>query len=471
MSAPSPFLITDNQDGSPSPDGRVTPAGHEADAVAALLARGVRYAAVSFVDLHGKTKAKMVPIGHLEHATTGSELFTGAALDGVPQDVSDEEVSAHPDLAGAIVLPWQPEIAWIPSDLYLAGKPFAACSRIILGRVMADAAELGLVPQLGIETEFYVLRDHPDGPVPLAASDTLDKPCYDLRSLLHSFPVVDEIVSAMNELGWDVYSFDHEDGNGQFETDFSYTNALGMADRLTFFRLMVGEITARHDCFASFMPKPFGNLTGSGAHYNMSMADPAGLNLFADPDDPRGCGLSELGYHFVAGILRHAPAVCAAVAPTVNSYKRLVRRSNSSGFTWAPIFACYGDNNRTNMLRIPLGGGRVECRAADSAANPYLGAALIFAAGLEGIRERLDPGEPNRDNMYLLSPAELAARNINHLPRTLLEAVEALAADPLAQAVFGPEMLGSFVDEKLAEWESYHAHVSDWERDRYLRFF
>lgn len=439
--------------------------------VEALLARGVRYAAVSFVDLHGKTKAKMVPIGHLQHATTGSELFTGAALDGVPQEVSDEEVAAHPDMSAAIVLPWQPEVAWVPSNLYLKGAPFPACSRTILASVVAEAASLGLSPQLGVETEFYLLRDTPDGPVPLAASDDLAKPCYDLRSLLHSFPLVDAIVTAMNDLGWDVYSFDHEDGNGQFETDFSYAGALCMADRFTFFRLMVGELARSHGSFATFMPKPFGDRTGSGAHFNMSMADAPGRNLFAMADDPRGCGLSALGYQFIAGVLRHAAAVCAVIAPTVNSYKRLVRRGNASGFTWAPIFACYGDNNRTNMLRIPLGGGRVECRAADSSCNPYLGAAMIFAAGLEGIREGLDPGEPNTENMYLLDEDELTRRGIPNLPRNLLEAVEALAADPLAESVLGPEMLRSFVAEKLAEWDSYHCTVSAWEQDRYLKFF
>ncbi len=439
--------------------------------VEALQARGVRYAAVSFVDLHGKTKAKMVPVGHLQHATTGSELFTGAALDGVPQEVSDEEVAAHPDVPGAIVLPWQPDVAWVPSNLRLQGAPFPACSRTILGRVVAEASSLGLSPQLGVETEFYLLRETPDGPVPLAASDDLAKPCYDLRSLLHSFPLVDSIVTAMNDLGWDVYSFDHEDGNGQFETDFSYTDVLRMADRFTFFRLMVGELARAHGSFATFMPKPFDNRTGSGAHFNMSMADAAGRNLFADANDPRGCGLSELGYQFIAGILRHAPAVCAVIAPTVNSYKRLIRRGNASGFTWAPIFACYGDNNRTNMLRIPLGGGRVECRAADSSCNPYLGAAMIFAAGLEGIREGLDPGEPNIENMYLVDEGELARRGIRNLPRNLLEAVEALAADPLAESVLGLEMLRSFVEEKLAEWDRYHCTVSGWERDQYLKFF
>ncbi len=444
----------------------------EVDQVAETLASaGVRYAAISFVDMHGKPKSKMVPLAHLGQAAYGSEMFTGAALDGVPQDVNDDEVAPHPDLGRAIIMPFNREIAWFPGDLWIGDTPFEACSRQILKRVASDAESLGYTFNLGIETEFFLLSDSSGGPVPASPDDNLDKPCYDLRTMLHNFGVVDEIVTAMNELGWDVYSFDHEDGNGQFETDFTYTDVVSMADRFVFFRMMVGEIARKHGLFASWMPKPFADRTGSGAHFNMSLADAAGVNLFAADDDPRGCGLSELGYQFIAGVLRHAPAICAVIAPTVNSYKRLVKQGSMSGLTWAPIFACYGDNNRTNMLRIPRGGGRVECRAADSANNPYLGAALMLAAGLEGIREGLDPGEPNRDNLYRLSEAELQDRGITWLPRSLGEAIEVLDADPLARSVFGDAMFSSFLDEKRAEWNSYNAHVSSWESDRYLRFF
>ncbi|MFC4467210.1 type III glutamate--ammonia ligase [Streptomyces xiangluensis] len=436
-----------------------------------LAGAGVRYAAISFVDMHGKPKAKVVPLGHLDGAASGSELFTGAALDGVPQEVNDDEVAAVPDLARGIAVPWQQDITWFPSDLWLNGATFEACSRQILKRSQARAAELGFVCNLGIETEFFILRDGENGPEPIEESDSLAKPCYDLRTLLRSFPVVDELVTAMNALGWGVYSFDHEDGNGQFEIDFAYTDALGMADRLTFFKLMLGEITRRHGVYGTFMPKPFANQTGSGAHMNMSLADGEGTNLFEEPADPRGCGLSTLGYQFIAGVLRHARSISAVIAPTVNSYKRLVKSGSLSGFTWAPVFAAYGDNNRTNMLRIPMGGGRVECRAADAAMNPYLATALVLAAGLEGIREELDPGLPNTDNLYLLSETELSARGISSLPRNLLEAMEAFQEDPLCQEVMGPQMHAAFVQEKLREWEEYHAHISQWERDRYLKFF
>ncbi len=442
------------------------------DLKAALASAEVRYLMASYVDMHGVTKTKMVPTPHLDHMLGGSELFTGAALDGVPQDVSDDEVSAHPDPASCTVLPWDKRVAWFASDLYLKDKPFDACSRGILKRQTAAAAELGFQFNLGMEAEFYVLKEEADGSIVPLSKRPLSKPCYDGQSLLDNMDWVDELVSAMNGLGWDVYSFDQEDGLGQFEIDFMYSDAVTMSDRFVFLRMMSQYIARKHGMFASFMPKPYANRTGSGAHFNMSLGDlKTGANLFADKADPRGCGLSKLGYQFTAGVVRHLPAICAVVAPTVNSYKRLVKQGSMSGFTWAPIFACYGNNNRTNAVRIPMGGGRIELRSADAACNPYLGAAMVLAAGLEGIREGLDPGEPNRENMYNISEADLAARGIRQLPRTLGEAIEAFEADPLSKAVFGEGMFGAWTGYKHDEWLSYMAHVSDWETQRYLKFF
>ena len=437
-----------------------------------LQQKGVRYALASFVDLHGMAKAKAVPLPHLGQMARGSELFTGAALDGVPQEVSDDEVAAVPDAASLTILPWQKEVAWFASDLHLRGEPFAACSRNVLHRVRAEAAAMGYRFNLGIETEFFVLKRNGAGDlVPYSERDTLDKPAYDVRGLLDNLPWLDELVQAMNDLGWGVYSFDHEDGPGQFETDFDYAEVLTMADRLTFFKLMAKEIAHRHGLIATFMPKPFGDRTGSGAHYNMSLADlTSGENLFVDPQG-KPAAVSRLAEHFIAGILRHAAAICAVIAPTVNSYKRLVAQGSMSGFTWAPVFVCYGNNNRTNMLRIPSPGGRVECRAADISCNPYLGGAMILAAGLEGIREQLDPGDPNLVNAYTLTPEQLAERGITMLPRTLGEAIEAFAADPLSRRVFGDALFDSFVAYKREEWQSYHCTVSDWELKRYLEFF
>jgi glutamine synthetase len=414
-----------------------------------------------------------VPIDHLDRMLNGSELFTGAALDGVPQEVNDDEVAAIPDPASATVLPWKNDTAWFASDLWLNGQPFEACSRNILKRAIRKATEMGFVFNLGIETEFFLFRETEGGGFsPLGLADPLDKPAYDVRTMLACLPVVQEIVEAMNGLGWDVFSFDQEDAPGQFETDFKYADALTMADRFTFFRLMAHEIARKHGLFASFMPKPYGHRTGSGAHYNMSLADiRSGTNVFEDKADTRGCGLSAIGYQFIAGVLRHAKAISAVIAPTVNSYKRLVARGSMSGFTWAPIFVCYGSNNRTNMIRIPMNGPRIECRAADISCNLYLGAAMMLMAGLEGIREKLDPGDPHRENMYLHTPETLKSMGIEHLPRTLGEAVDAFEADPLSAQVMGPLMFEAYVKFKRAEWVEYHTHVSDWEIARYLKFF
>jgi glutamine synthetase len=400
-------------------------------------------------------------------------MFTGAALDGVPQAVQDDEVSAKPDPDSLTVLPWNPEVAWFASDLQLHGAPFEGCSRGILRRARARAAEMGFRFNLGIETEFCVFRRTADGGFAVPSErDTLDKPAYDVRTLLDYYPFLDELVGAMNRLGWDVYSFDHEDAPGQFETDFAYADALVMADRFTFFRFMAHEIARKHGAFASFMPKPLVNRTGSGAHFNMSLADlRTGENLFEDQGDLRGCGLSKLGYQFIAGVLRHARAICAVAAPLVNSYKRLVLKGSMSGYTWAPVYVCYGGNNRTNMLRIPMGGGRVECRAPDIACNLYLAAAMMVTAGLEGIREALDPGAPHMENMYEYSEADLQRLDIGVLPHTLLEAVEAFATDSLSRDVFGDLLYGAFIDFKRREWADYHNHVSDWELKRYLTMF
>lgn len=439
-----------------------------------LADKGVKHVLAGYVDVHGIIKGKFVPLQHLGRMLKGSELFTGAALDGVPQDISDNEVAAMPDESSLTICPWNPQLAWFASDLHLDGAPFEACSRNILKRQVAAAADMGLTFNLGIETEFFLFKDTADGCfTPVSDRDDLAKPCYDPRTMFDNLPIIDELVDAMNTLGWDVYSFDHEDANGQFETDFTYTDALNMADRLVFFRLMANEIARKHGAFASFMPKPSANRTGSGAHYNMSLADrETGRNLFEPGnDDPHGCGVSSMAYHFIAGIIKHAQAISAVIAPTVNSYKRLVRKGAMSGSTWAPVFACYGNNNRTNMLRIPSQGGRVECRAADIACNPYLGAAMMLAAGLEGIREGLEPGQPRRENMYNYSDAEVREQGIEMLPQNLGEAIDAFAADPLSKAVFGEAMFDSFVAYKREEWTSYHTHVSDWEIQRYLKMF
>jgi glutamine synthetase len=282
------------------------------------------------------------------------------------------------------------------------------------------------------------------------------------------------MASTMNDLGWDLYSFDHEDAPGQFEFDFNYADALTMCDRFTFVRFMAKHYAKEQGLLATTMPKPFADKTGTGAHFNMSLYDlKTGANLFAcaPEEDKRGLGLTELGYYFIGGILRHGRALCASFAPTVNSYKRLVRRGAMAYFSWAPVFNSYGSNNRTNSVRVPMGGGRCESRNADGAVNPYLAATLALAAGLDGIRNKIDPGTPNDDNLYTISESERRARNIDFLPQTLQEAVDAFAADPLTEQALGKGLRDEFILYKRNEWEAYHLAISQWEIDRYSHMF
>ena len=439
-----------------------------------LEAKGVKYCIGAYVDIHGVPKAKVVPIAHMLHMAHGSERYTGYALDGLGQAPNEDELTSVPDFSRLIQLPWEPKIAWIPADNHFKGEPYPLNTRVALQRQLDEAGKLGFGLNLGIECEIFLLRQE-DGKLSVPdAEDRLNKSCYDVRGFTNSFEWLDKMASAMNGLGWDLYSFDHEDANGQFEFDFQYADALTTCDRLTFFRFMAKHYAREMGLLATMMPKPFADKTGNGAHFNMSLYDlKEGTNLFAcaPGDDPHGIGLTPLGYQFVAGILKHGRALCAVFAPTVNSYKRLVRRGAMSYFSWAPVFNSWGSNNRTNSVRIPAGGGRCESRNADGAVNPYLAATLVLAAGLDGIRNHLDPGKPNEDNLYAISEAERRDRGIQFLPQTLQEAVAAFASDPLVTEALGRELRDEFVRYKTEEWEAYHLSVSQWEVDRYSYMF
>ncbi|OIQ86370.1 glutamine synthetase 3 [mine drainage metagenome] len=440
-----------------------------------LVSRGVKYCIGAYVDIHGVPKAKVVPIAHLPQMAAGSERYTGYALDGLGQAPSDDELNSIPDLDHIIPLPWEPKVAWMPADNSFQGKPYPLNTRVALKSVLAQAAEMGFGFNLGIECEIYLLKQEADGSLSVPnPDDKLNKPCYDVRGFMDNFGWLDKMATAINDLGWDLYSFDHEDGNSQFEFDFNYSDALTMCDRFIFFRHMAKHYAKEDGLVATMMPKPFADKTGTGAHFNMSLYDlKTGNNLFAcDPkDDPRGIGLTPLGYQFIAGILKHGPALCAAFAPTVNSYKRLVRQGRMSYFSWAPVFNSYGSNNRTNSVRVPAGGGRCESRNADGAVNPYLAAALALAAGLEGIREGLDPGAPNEDNLYAIPEQERLKRGIDFLPQTLQEAVKAFASDTLVEKTLGQALRDEFIAYKTEEWETYHLTVSQWEVERYSYLF
>lgn len=450
-----------------------------------LISKGVKYCISSYVDVHGIPKGKNVPIAHFERMMRGSELFTGAALDGLGQGPQDDELAIHPDPNAVQQLPWRPEIAWAPGRLMYHDEPWPMCSRNVLARQVERARKLGLQFNLGIECEIYLVRMKDGGFAPNNPNDNIGKAAYDMLLTLENFDWLDEVVSHMNTMGWHVHSFDHEDSNGQYEFDFAYADVMTMCDRFVLWRLLTKEIARKYGWEATFMPKPYAERTGSGAHFNMSLSSlRTGKNVSGDARDKRGCGLSNTAYQFLGGVKRHAPAIVATTCPTVNSYKRLIKTGSMTGYTWAPIFISYGANNRTHMMRIPgvrpqiegrpskrelsMSLPRLECRAVDPAVNPYLGAAMILGAGLEGIEKNLDPGDPIDGNMYLKSDAELKKLGVSTLPRTLLEGIDEFAADSLGKTVMGKDLFASYTELKRQEWWDYHNSISPWEIKTYF---
>jgi glutamine synthetase len=444
--------------------------------LASLREQGVRYLFGAYVDAHGVPKSKCVPVDFLDHMAGGSELYTVGALEGMGVlGPNEDECSGIPDLDRTVVLPWDRRYAVAPADLEFHGAPYSHDSRAVLKRQLAAAAELGYTFNTGVEPEVYVLRNVDGDWQPWVPEDMYNLPTrgYDLETTMLADAFLEPMVEHMSALGWEVYSFDHEGGDGQYEFEFLFTEALEMADRMLLFRLMSKHVARTLGCIATFMPKPFDANFGSGAHVNMSLADiETGENRFEGDGSSNGHrGYSQLAYHFTAGILRHARAITAVACPTVNSYKRLLPVGHMNSITWAPVYQAFGHNNRTLMCRLPMNRRCTELRIADSAANFYLVMGLTLAAGLEGIREQLDPGEPVNVDTYTVPDADLAERNVHRLPRNLGEAIEAFEADELARETFGPEFHTSYVELKRAEWEGYNTVISQWEREQYLHLW
>lgn len=430
----------------------------------------IKYVLAQFVDIHGAAKAKAVPVEHLDMVLGDGAGFAGFAMWGFGMGPHGPDYMAVGDLDTLSVIPWMPGYARIVCNGTVKGKPYPYCSRVALKNQLARLSERGMTLYTGIEPEFMLLSRNAAGKLaPFDATDGLDKPCYDYKGLSRASVFLDKMVGSLRAVGVDVYQIDHEDANGQFEVNFTYAEALKSADNFTFVKMAASEIARECGMIATFMPKPFSNRTGSGAHFHISIGDANTKNLFYDASDKHGLALSQLGYHFLGGILAHARALTAICAPTVNSYKRLVVGRALSGATWAPAYIAYGDNNRTACVRIP--GGRLEFRLPDSGVNPYLASAALLAAGLDGIDRKLDPGKPNNTNMYELTPAQLAAQGIRVLPQNLLEAITELERDEVVCAALGADLSKEFIELKRMEWTEYARHVSDWECDRYLEFF
>ncbi|MSR13162.1 MAG: type III glutamate--ammonia ligase [Gammaproteobacteria bacterium] len=430
----------------------------------------VRYVLAQFVDIHGVAKTKSVPVSHFEDILTAGAGFAGFAVWGMGMGPHDADYMAIGDLSTLSLVPWQPGYARIVCEGTVRGKPYPFDTRRVLKDMTAKALAKEWTVNIGIEPEFMLLVRRADGSVgPADETDVLEKPCYDYKGLSRNRDFLERLVASLQAVGFDVYQIDHEDANGQFEINYTYSDALTAADRYVLFRMAAGEIARDMGMICTFMPKPFRHRTGSGTHMHLSLSGPGRANLFHDDKDKFGMGLSKLGYHFLGGLLKHARGLCALLAPSVNSYKRLVVGESLSGATWAPAYITFGDNNRTSMVRIPY--GRLECRLPDPSCNPYLAAAAVIAAGMDGVANKIDPGAPQNINLYELTPAELKKRGIGLLPQNLGEALAELEADKLFADQLGAGLIAEFIKVKRMEWIEYSRHVSDWELTRYLEFY
>ena len=430
--------------------------------------KGVKYFMISFTDLFGGQRAKLVPAQAISDMEEDGAGFAGFAtwLDMTP---AHPDMLAVPDASSVIQLPWKPEVAWVAANPVMECEDVAQAPRNVLRRLIDEAAAEGLHVKTGVEAEYFLLT--PDGNALSDEFDTAEKPCYDQQAVMRRYDVVREICDYMLELGWGPYQNDHEDANGQFEMNWDFDDALVTADRHSFFKFMTKSVAEMHGFRATFMPKPVEGLTGNGAHVHISVWDAPGkkakTNMFAT-DKGEGqtgeLGLSEQGAHFLGGIMKHASGMAAITNPTVNSYKRINAPRTTSGATWAPNTVTWTGNNRTHMVRVP-GPGRFELRLADGAANPYLLQAVVIAAGMSGIRSKADPGKRHDIDMYAEGHK---VRGAPKLPLNMLDAIRTFNRDRELKSMMGEAFSEAFIKLKTKEWNSYCAHFSQWEKDHTL---
>jgi glutamate---methylamine ligase len=427
------------------------------DLAAIAKKQGIKYFLISFTDLFGAQRSKLVPASAINGMAKSGAGFAGFAtwLDMTP---ADPDMFAVPDPDSLIQLPWKPEVGWLAADPVMNGKPVAHGPRNVLKAQIARAAEQGLQMKTGVECEFFLIS--PDGTAISDAADTQSKPCYDQQALMRRYDVITEICDSMLALGWEPYQNDHEDANGQFEMNWLYDDALVTADRHAFFKFMVKSIAEKHGLRATFMPKPFTHLTGNGCHMHVSLWK-GDTNVFEDSTSESG--LSGQGLNFIGGIIHSADALAAICNPSVNSYKRINAPRTLSGATWSPNSVTWTGNNRTHMIRVPEG-DRFELRLADGAANPYLLPAAVLTAGLDGLAEKRDPGKRLDINMY--TEGHLVG-DVKRLPLNLLDALRALEASEVLGGALG-ELIPAYLKLKQGEWNDYTRHLTDWERSNTL---
>jgi glutamine synthetase len=445
-----------------------------------LIAKGVEYCLATYVDVHGVPKAKTSPIASFDKMAKGSELFTVGAMEGMglvgPQE---DECAAVPDLGSMVILPWDKRFAWFASDLYYRGEPYPNCSRVLLKRALERAKNYTF--NIGVEAELYVYRKTNSHYTAIVESNYQGVcPAYDVDQTMQSVSFLKPMAEHMGRLGWGLYSFDQEGGRGQYEFDFAYADALTTCDRLIFLRFMAKQIARTVGAIATFMPKPYSSDFRSGAHFNMSLADKSsGSNLFDPANGGNGdfarrynIGFPDIAFHFTAGLLAHAPALTALACPTYNSYKGLTSQGDMADMSWAPVLRCYGSNNRSAMLRLPMNRYCVENRSPDISTNFYLTAAYSFAAGIDGVEKASDPGVPWNENLYEFVEGRVPPPKIlpDRLPRTLIEALDAFRTDPLVETSLGKEFRDIYLRQKTKEWERDFYKVSNEERSLMMEY-
>ena len=407
---------------------------------------------VSYTDLFGGQRAKLVPTQAINDMAVDGAGFAGFAtwLDLTP---AHPDMMAVPDPEAVIQLPWKKEVAWVASNCVMEDKPLAQAPRNVLRRLVDEAAKDGLRVKTGVEPEFFLLT--PQGDRIADPYDCTEKPCYDQQAMMRQYDCIAEVCDYMLEMGWEAYQNDHEDATGQYEMNWKYDDVLATADKLSFFKFMMKSVAEKHGLRATFMPKPFKGLTGSGCHAHISVWSLDGkTNAFSDPS--KELSLSDQGRHFLGGIMKHASALAAICNPTVNSYKRINAPRTSSGATWAPNTVTWTGNNRTHMVRVP-GPGRFELRLPDGAANPYLMQAVILAAGLDGVRSKADPGRRYDIDMYQMGHT---VKNAPKLPLNLLDALREFDKDKTLKAMMGEEFSAAYLKLKHKEWNDYCSHFS-----------
>ena len=407
----------------------------------------IKYFLISFVDLFGVLRSKLVPMHAIKEMQVTGAGFAGFAawLDMTP---ADSDMFGIPDPDSLIQLPWNKEVGWLASDLWMNGKPVEASPRVMLKRQIKELAKQGLIMKSGVECEYFLIS--PNGETIADPRDTQSKPCYDQSALMRRYELIKEICDCMIEMGWGPYQNDHEDANGQFEMNWDYSDCLTTADRHTFFKYMVKTIAEKHGLRATFMPKPFHNLTGNGCHAHISVWQ-GKKNKFFDKKDK--LGLSKTAYNFLGGLIKNASSLSAFFNPTINSYRRINAPPTKSGASWSPSSISYTGNNRTHMIRIP-DPGRFELRLMDGSANPYLLQAGVLAAGLHGLKNKINPGKPLNCNMYT---DYKKYPNLPKLPNELKQSLEQLENNKEMNKRFGKNVLNSFIKLKNLEIKEFNS--------------